>query len=261
MTPGPERPEPIQSLVRGLSVITAFGAAHPRMTLSEVAREVDLSRATVRRVLHTLVDLGYAATDGTLFWLTPRTLSLGYSYLSSQGLADLANPHLRALSAALNESTSLAVLDADEIVYTTRFAVRRIMRTPIAVGTRFPAYATSMGRVLLAGMSDADLDDYLARTDRPRLTPNTRTQPDELRRALHEVRRTGIAVIVDELEPGVCSVAAPIVAADGAVVAAINVSMASGSGARERLDAVTPSVLACARAISNEVRNRAALTP
>ena len=260
MSTTPERPEPIQSLVRGLSVITAFGEGRARLTLSEVARQVGLSRATARRVLHTLVDLGYAATDGQDFWLTPRILSLGYSYLSSQGLPQLANPHLKALSDEVRESTSLTVLDQDEVVYVTRMAVRRIMRSTISVGTRFPAHATSMGRVLLAGLPEAELDAYFARSERRALTPATVTDEAALRRILQDAREEGWTMVIDELEPGVCSVAAPLLDRSGKAVAAINASMASGAGARERLEQAAPAVIAAAHAISVEIQARESLS-
>ena len=148
--PGPS-PDYVQSLARGLSVIKAFDGEHPRRTLSEVARHTDLTRATARRFLLTLVELEYVRTDGSVFWLTPRVLELGYSYLSSLSLPEIAGPHLEALSAKVRESTSVSILDGDDVVYVARVPVSRIMTVSITIGTRFPAYATSMGRVLLRG--------------------------------------------------------------------------------------------------------------
>src|SRR5919201_4333594 len=142
----------VQSLARGLMVIRAFNESSPEMTLSEVARATDLSRAAARRFLHTLVQLGYVWTDGRIFALTPRVLELGFAYLSSISLPEIAQPHLERLVAQVHESASVSVLDGDDIVYVARVPTRRIMSVAISVGTRFPAYATSMGHVLLAGL-------------------------------------------------------------------------------------------------------------
>ena len=163
----------VQSLVRGLTVIRVFDAEHARLTLSEVARRAGLTRATARRVLHTLVDLDYVATDGKNFSLRPKILELGYAYLSSMNLPTLVAPHLESLTAATQESSSVAVLDGKDIVYVARVAKRRIMSVDIGVGTRMPAYATSMGRVLLAGCSAEELESYLDQHERKKFTSRT----------------------------------------------------------------------------------------
>ena len=168
----------VQSLTRGLAVIRAFSGARPRQTLAQVAESTGLPRATVRRFLHTLVAEGYASSDGTVFWLTPKTLELGFSYLSSLGLPAIAQPHLDGLSRTLNESSSLTVLDGSDVVYVARAAADRIMSVNITIGTRFPAYATSMGRVLLADLPSAQLDAYLAGTALEPITPETVTSED-----------------------------------------------------------------------------------
>src|SRR4051794_23692642 len=144
----------VQSLERGLAVIRAFDAEAPELTLSDVARRTGMSRAAARRFLLTLADLGYVRTDGRQFSLSPRVLELGYAYLSSLSLPEVAEPHLEALVAEVRESSSMSVLDGGDIVYVARVPVSRIMTVAINVGTRFPAYATSMGRVMLAGLSD-----------------------------------------------------------------------------------------------------------
>src|SRR6476661_9084878 len=154
----------VQSLERGLAVIRAFGAQRPALTLSEVARQTGVSRAAARRFLHTLVELGYVATDGREFSLRPAVLDLGYAYLSSLSLPEIALPHLEILSEQTGESSSVAVLDGPDIVYVARVATHRIMSAAIRVGTRFPAYATSMGRALLAHADPEVLDGYLAGT-------------------------------------------------------------------------------------------------
>ena len=161
----------VQSLARGLAVIRAFDTDHPMMTLTEVAARTDLTRATARRFLHTLVELGYVRTDGKIFALTAKVLQLGYAYLSGLSLPQLAQPHLEELSLKLGESTSAAVLDGTDIAYIARVATRRIMTVGITVGTRFPAYATSMGRVLLAALPPAELEDYLAARRHPAADP------------------------------------------------------------------------------------------
>ena len=155
----------VQSLERGLAVIRAFGPEDPELTLSDVARRTGLTRAAARRFLLTLADLGYVRSDGRLFALTPRVLELGYAYLSSLSLPEVAEPHLERLAAEVRESSSVSVLDGDEIVYVGRVPTSRIMRVAINVGTRFPAYATSMGRVLLAALEPEALDAYLARAE------------------------------------------------------------------------------------------------
>ena len=163
----------VQSLARGLQVITAFSGDRPRMSLSEVAVATGLSRASARRFLHTLVELGYVRTDGKQFELTPHVLRLGTAYLSGLGLPQLAQPHLERLSAEVGESTSAAVLDGTDIVYVARVSTRRIMTVGITVGTRFPAFATSMGRVLLAYQGAAELDAYFLTADLRPPTPRT----------------------------------------------------------------------------------------
>lgn len=215
----------VQSLERGLAVIRAFDAEHPELTLSEVARACDLTRAAARRFLLTLVDLGYVRTDGRLFALSPRVLELGYAYLSSLTLPEVAEPHLEDLVAQVRESSSVCVLDGDDVVYVARVPTSRIMTVAINVGTRFPAYATSMGRVLLAGLADEDLDAYLARVQLTRFTTRTVSSTRALRTELLKVRAQGYAIVDQELEEGLRSVAAPILDRADRVVAAMNISV------------------------------------
>ena len=242
----------VQSLARGLSVITAFDADHAAMTLSDIAARTGLSRATARRFLHTLVELGYVRFDGKQFALTPQVLRLGTAYLSGLGLPQIAQPHLEQLSARLGESTSAAVLDGDEIVYVARVATRRIMTVGITVGTRFPAYATSMGRVLLAGLPAQELDDYLARADLAPLTGRTLHDAATLRAELDRVHAQGWALVDQELEAGLRSVAAPLRDGEDRVVAAVNVST-SAQLQPELPEAYVDAVVAAARAISADL--------
>ena len=213
----------VQSLARGLSVIRTFDADHASLSLSEVAKRADIPRAAARRFLRTLETLGYLRSDGRLFSLTPHVLELGFSYLSALSLPEIVQPHLERLSQRVDESVSAAVLDGADIVYVARVHTRRIMSVRITIGTRFPAYATSMGRVLLAGMTDAARDAVLAASAETHLTERTLTGAD-LIAELDRVRAQGWAMVDGELEPGLRSIAAPIHGRDGTVVAALNVS-------------------------------------
>lgn len=247
-------PDYVQSLARGLAVIRAFDAEHPRRTLSDVARTTDLTRATTRRFLLTLVELGYVRSDGSLFWLTPRVLELGYSYLSSLSLPEVAGPHLEALAEQTRESSSVSILDGDDVVYVARVPVSRIMTVAITIGTRFPAYATSMGRVLLAGLSSELLECYLARVELAALTTKTITDVASLRAELDAVRAQGFCLVDQELEEGLRSIAAPIRDHTGEVVAAANVSMQaarhSSDGVREHL---LPALLRATAGIESDL--------
>src|SRR5260221_6410580 len=190
----------VQSLDRGLAVIRAFGPGRERLSLSEVARETGLTRAAARRFLLTLVKLGYVRSDGREFSLLPRVLELGYAYLSGLALPEVAEPHLEELSAKLHESSSISVLDGHHIVYAARAATKRIITVAISVGTRFPAFAASMGRVLLAALSPEELDKYLADATFQAFTERTVTDPDQLIEIVREVRRQGYSVVDQELE-------------------------------------------------------------
>ena len=248
-------PEFVQSLERGLAVIRAFDAEHPQLTLSEVARATGLTRAAARRFLLTLVELGYMRTDGRLFSLRPRILELGYAYLSSLSLPEVAMPHMEALVAQVHESCSMSVLDGDEVVYVARVPTKRIMTVGISVGTRFPAYATSMGRVLLAGQPAGWLDDYLAKADLKPLTRRTVTDPAKLRGVLAKIATQGYAIVDQELEEGLRSLAAPIHGENGQVIAAVNVSAHASRGSSEVIRReLLPPLLETAKRIEEDLR-------
>jgi IclR family pca regulon transcriptional regulator len=250
-----ESPEFVQSLDRGLAVIRAFNADNPELTLSDVARATGLNRASARRFLHTLVELGYVRTDGRLFALRPKILELGYAYLSSLSLPEVAMPHLEQLVEKVHESSSVSVLDGDEVVYVARVPTRRIMRIAIAVGTRFPAYATSMGRVLLANQTDEWLDGYLATTRLTTITSRTIADPKRLRAELRQIRRDGYALVDQELEEGLRSIAAPIRDGEGRVAAALNLSAhASGGTVESMRESLLAPLLATAAAIEEDLR-------
>jgi IclR family transcriptional regulator, pca regulon regulatory protein len=243
-------PDYVQSLERGLAVIRAFGAESPELRLSDVARATGLTRAAARRFLLTLVKLGYVRQDGNFFSLRPRVLELGYAYLSVLSLPEVAQPHMEALVGEVNESSSIAVLDDLDIVYVARVPTQRIMTITIAVGTRLPAYATSMGRVLLASLPSEALEECLERVEIEPLTPMTVPDPDALRDRIERVRNAGWAAVDQELEEGVRSVAVPIRDATGRIAAAMNVSVHATRMTMQALRReVVPRLLRTAEAI------------
>jgi IclR family transcriptional regulator, pca regulon regulatory protein len=248
----------VQSLDRGLAVIRAFGPDRERLSLSEVARATGLTRAATRRFLLTLVKLGYVRSDGREFSLRPRVLELGYAYLSGLAMPEVAAPHLEELVARVRESSSISVLDGQHIVYVARVPTKRIMTVAISVGTRFPAYATSMGRVLLAGMTSGEFDRYLAEADLEPITARTVTDPVRLSEIVAEVARQGYAIVDQELEEGLRAVAAPIRGASGTVTAAINLSAHASrvSLAAMRTD-LLPALLETAGRIESDLRSQA----
>ena len=249
----------VQSLERGLSVIRAFDAEHPKLTLSEVAASTGLSRAAARRFLRTLVQLGYMRSDGSRFALRPKILELGYAYLSSLTLPEVAMPHLEQLVEQVHESSSVCELDGNEVIYIARVPTKRIMTVTISVGTRFPAYATSMGRVLLAGMSQSDLDRYLAEADFESFTGRTITDPDRLREIVREVGRQGYAIVDQELEEGLRAIAAPIHGSGEGVIAAINVSAHARRVSLAAMRAeLLPVLLETSRRIEADLRSQGA---
>lgn len=245
----------VQSLARGLAVIRAFDAENPALTLSEVARRTGLTRAATRRFLMTLETLGYVRSDARVFTLTPRVLELGFSYLSALSLPEIVQPHLEALSREVGESVSAAVLDGTDIVYVARVPTGRIMSVRITIGTRFPAFATSMGRVLLAGLPDAAADAALAASAPSSFTDRTLTDPSILRAELDRVRAQGWSLVDGELESGLRSIAAPLHGRDGVVLAAINVSTSATRDSVEHLlEAYLPLLRRTAGDIDGELR-------
>lgn len=217
-------PNFMMSLARGLLVIQAFSERRLQLSISQLSKRTALSRASVRRCLHTLSKLGFAGTDdGRSFYLRPRVLALGHSYLSSMPLATAAQPILEHLSQILHESCSIALLDGTEIVYVARAHVTRIMAIDLGVGTRLPAFCTSMGRVLLANLPPDELESVLPKIEFTRYTDRTVSSIEKLRQVLVTVRREGHAIIDQELELGLRSMAVPVRNPAGRVVAAINV--------------------------------------
>lgn len=217
-------PNFMTSLARGLLVIQAFSQQSLHLSISQLSKRTGLSRASVRRCLHTLSLLGFAGTDdGRHFYLRPRVLALGHSYLSSMPLATTAQPVLEHLSHILHESCSIALLDGVDIIYVARANVTRIMAIDLGVGTRLPAFCTSIGRVLLANLPPDEIEALLSRIEFTRHTDRTVTSVDKLRRVLLSARREGYAIVDQELELGLRSMAVPVQNQMGRVVAAINV--------------------------------------
>ena len=231
----PSDPDFMLSLARGLAVIRAFGEGKPQLSIREVALATGFSRAAARRCLHTLRTLGYAAGANGTYELTPATLSLASNYLGSASIARLAQPILERVSSQLRESSSVAVLDGDEIVYVARAAVHRILSVGLAVGSRLPAPCTSMGRVLIAHLDDASRGRVLARVKLTRHTPRTIVDKTEFRAELDRIRAQGYAIVDQELELGLRSLAVPIVEPGRRVQAAINVGVHAGRADRQTL--------------------------
>lgn len=215
----------VQSLARGLSVIKAFSADSPSgLTLTEVARKTGLTPAAARRSLITLAELGYVTTDGRRYLLRPRLLELGHAYLASRPISQLAEPYIVALAERVGESCSASVLDGTELTYVARAQTKRILNIVIAIGTRFPAYATSMGRVHLAALHPHELDAYFDAVELKPLTSHTVTEEHRLREILATVREQGWCLGYQELEEGLLSIAVPVRDPDGRVQLAINLA-------------------------------------
>ena len=255
----------VSSLERGLRILSAFGADAPEMTVSEVAHRTGMSRAAARRFLMTLEELGYvAADDRQRYVLRPKALTLGFAFLSSLSVDALIMPVLHALTTRTTETTNVAVLDDGEAVYIARSVAYRPLHMTIHTGDRLPAYATSLGRVMLAGLSPDELDAYLACTELRALTPHTCTDPRRLREVIAEAGRDGFALVADEIAVGIISIAVPVLDSGGRIAAAINISSQSGrwtgpemvecfldpirEAARELSPALNAGILARARA-------------
>lgn len=239
--------EVLEALARGLRVIEAFGRERRWLTLSDVARLVDMPRASVRRILATLVRLGYAETDERLFRLTPRILTLAGAYLASNAITDIVQPALERLSDDIGEACSAAVLDGADAVMIAHASPSRMLPVSAQVGFRLPALSSSLGRVLIAALPDAALDDLLARTKVLRLTAATLTGKAELRRAVLQARADGYSLVDQEAEAGFRSISVPLKRRDGRTIAALNVGAHTE---RVRLDAMRKVFLPRLRALA-----------
>jgi len=222
-------------LAKGLEVIRAFTRDHSALTLSQVAAIARMPAATTRRCLLTLEELGYVMRSGRNFLLRPKVLELGAAYLESMDVEHLTKTHLEELARKTGDSAALCVLDGPDIVYVARTSVRTLVRLEAHVGSRFPAHATSTGRVLLAGLSAERLDKYFHSAKIAALTDRTVTEPAKLRQAIDDCRRTGYSAVEDELAYGVVAVAVPVFDPQGRVVAALNSSSHSKRIAKSKL--------------------------
>ncbi len=241
----------VQSFARGLEVIRSFSAQAPRQTLTDVAGRAGLTRAGARRILLTLQTLGYVESDGRLFSLTPRILDLGFAYLSSMPIWNLAEPVMEALVEQVKESCSAAALDGTDIVYVLRVPTHKIMSIGLGVGSRLPAYCTSMGRMLLAGLPDEEVARRLHASRCKTLTRYTVTDVDALVAKVQQARKQGWCLVNQELEEGLVSIAAPIYGRGGRMVAALNISgQANRTNPKLMQETMLPRLLEAARAIS-----------
>lgn len=229
-----------QTFARGLAVIKTFNAQRPTQTLTEVAEATGLARAGARRILLTLVHLGYVEAHGRRFQLTPKILDLGFAYLSSMPFWDTAEPIVESLVRELQQSSSIAVLDGSEIVFVLRVPIRKIMMLNLSIGSRLPASHTSMGRVLLAGLPEEELEANLAALASNREKARITVDIEELRKTLAEVRRQGWAMVNQELDVGLITMAAPIYNRNGRVIASINTSSPAGIGSDHMKQCIEP---------------------
>lgn len=244
-------PDFIEALARGLDVIKAFQPHRPAMTLAQLSAETGLARPTVRRILLTLEELGYVRSGDGGYLLTPRVLELGVAYVGSMGLWEVARPHLEWLSARTDESCSIAQLDGSDIVYVARVAVPKIVGLAVQIGTRFPALATSLGKVLLAALSDEEVEGILAEPSRSNLVPRWLPERAERDHELREVRARGWAMTDEQLTRGIRSVAAPLRDGSGRVFAALNVNThAAETTVEQLLEEHLPRLLQAAGEIS-----------
>jgi IclR family pca regulon transcriptional regulator len=246
-------PDFIEALARGLEVLRSFRPERRVSTLSEIAADTGLARPTVRRILMTLIALGYVRNADRGYVLAPRVLELGMTYINSLEMWDVARPHLEKLVGQTNESSSMAQLDEGDIVYVARVAVPKIVTLSVSIGTRFPAIATSMGKVLLAAQDFNTLDHLWEEPSRSGITPRSQPTPNELFRELREVRAKGWALADQDLAPGIRSIATGIRDADGEVVAAVNVTVHAAETSVEKLTGeYLPLLLRAAADISHD---------
>jgi IclR family transcriptional regulator, pca regulon regulatory protein len=249
--------EYVRALDRGLAVIRAFDADHPRRSLADVARAVGLAPATARRLLHTLQSLDYVGTDGQTWWLRPRLLELGQAYLATTSVWDVVRGRLARLAEEVHETASAGVLDDDDVIYVVRVPYRRIMSMNVEVGTRIPAFASSMGRVMLASLDADALDSILGRVSLRPITARTVATVDELRGVVAEVRAQGWCYMEEELEAGIQCVAAPVHDPTGHVIGSVTVSShTTRLSSREVRKRLLPALLQAAEDIDEDLRRR-----
>jgi IclR family transcriptional regulator, pca regulon regulatory protein len=253
-SPGGKDKEFMLTLAKGLAVLGSFGRHRPTMTLAQAAQAVDLSRATARRVLHTLVGLGYVEQNGRQFALSPRIMRLGFAYISSQSWVDRAAPLMKALSERFHESCSAAILEGTEIIYVARIPARRIMSATLAVGSRLPAFHSSMGRIQLGFLDAAEIWRRLKSVRFEPLTPATIIDLQALHERIRDDRRQGFSIVDEELERGLRSIAVPVVDRDGQCIGAINLSTHSTRTTRNALrETFLPELKSVAEQVSASI--------
>lgn len=250
-----DRPaEFVEALAKGLAILESFDSAHPEMTLSEVARRVGLSPAAARRSLITLQTLGYVGQKDKRFHLRAKIMTLGSAFYFSAGIGDILQPNLRELVEAFGDASSVGTLDGEDVIYIAHYSVQRARRAAAVVGARYPACATSLGRVLLAGLPDAALNAYLAKVQPPELTSKTIRDPQALREEIMTVRENGYSTTVDQLDYGITAIAVPIRDLDGRTIAALNSSGYTGKVTPESLIAERlPALREAASHIAHEI--------
>src|SRR5690606_10769042 len=248
-------PNFMSSLARGLAVITAFQERKRHLTIAQISHRTGIPRAAVRRCLYSLIQLGYASSDGRTYSLLPKVLTLGHAYLSSTPLAVSAQPYLDRLTEQLHEACSLATLEGEQVLYIARSAVpQRLISIDLSVGSRLPAYCTSMGRIMLAAMDDASLQDYLATAELQPKTSRTLHRPEQLWECLQQIRTQGWCIVDQELEQGLRSLAVPVRDSSGHVWAAMNVSTHAGRVPLAELEQrYLPIMLATSRELSEQL--------
>ncbi|EHN10239.1 Pca regulon regulatory protein PcaR [Patulibacter medicamentivorans] len=243
----------VQSLERGLAIIRVFSAERPSLTVTEIAESTGLTRAASRRFLLTLVELGYVATDGRYYELTPRVLELGYAFLSGLSFPEVALPRLERLVGDVGEASEAAILDGSEIVYVVRVPGPALMTISVNIGARMPAHATAMGRVLLAGLDDAQLDEQLAGIELQPIQPRTIVDRALLREEIMRIRQQGWALVDQELEEGLVAIAVPVRDRSGRVTAAINLSTHVGRRSAKELLEILPDLQRTAAEIEGDL--------
>jgi len=246
-------PEFLEALARGLRVIEAFNQDRKQLTLSDIAKLVDLPRASVRRTLHTLVQLGYAEMDERLFRLKPRVLNLARAYLQSNAVTDIVQPALERLSEQTGESCSAAVLDGEDVTMIAHASPKRVLPVSAQIGFRLPASATALGRVLLAALDDRALEKFLARLRPEQITKFTVTDKTQLRKAILDVRKSGFALADQEVEIGFRSIAVPLKKRDGRIIAALNIGVHSE---RTPLKAMPGHYFQSLKTVANELQQQ-----
>ena len=248
-------PNFMTSLARGLAVINAFQERKRHLTIAQISHRTEIPRAAVRRCLYTLMKLGYATSDGRTYSLLPKVLTLGHAYLSSTPLAVSAQPYLDRISEQLHEACNLATLEGEQVLYIARSAIpQRLISVDLSVGSRLPAYCTSMGRILLAALDDDSLHDYLKHADLQAKTSRTLHTPDALWECLQQVRQQGWCLVDQELEQGLRSLAVPVYDSSGHVLAAMNVSTHAGRVPVSELEQrFLPIMLSASRELSSQL--------